>query len=171
MGNNPSVFKDCGDDCPVENVSWNDAQNFIKRLNEKEKTHKFRLPTEAEWEYACRAGTNTEFSYGDDVNKLDKYAWHYDNSERKTHPVGQKEPNLWGIYDMHGNVYEWCQDWYGDYASNSVVDPKGPDNEKGRVLRGGSWRSFARIIRSARRHWDRSDRRTSFIGFRVARDI
>jgi len=171
IGDNPSYFKKCGDDCPVENVSWDNAQDFIKKLNEKEKSDKYRLPTEAEWEYVCRAGTATEFSFGDDADKLDDYAWYDTNSEDKTHPVGQKKPNPWGLYDMPGNVFEWCQDWYGHYPSNPVVDPKGPDNGKSRVLRGGSWHGYARRIRSAYRFSNLPGSPNDLIGFRVARDF
>ncbi len=102
MGTNPSTFK--GDDLPVESVSWNDVQKFIKKLNKKENTNKYRLPSEAEWEYAARAGTTTRYSFGDDARKLRNYAWYYANSNFETHPVGEKKPNTWGLYDMHGNV-------------------------------------------------------------------
>jgi formylglycine-generating enzyme required for sulfatase activity len=138
MGNNPSGFKDCGDDCPVENVSWNDAQEFIKRLNEKE-GKPYRLPTEGEWEYACRAGSTSQFCFGDDESLLSEYAWYINNSDNRTHPVGTKKPNAWGLYDMHGNVWEWVQDWYGNYPSGSVTDPVGPERGGDRVDRGGSW--------------------------------
>jgi formylglycine-generating enzyme required for sulfatase activity len=136
MGNNPSYFK--GNDLPVETVSWDDAQEFIKKLSAKEGV-KYRLPTEAEWEYACRAGSTTKFYFGEDESKLDEYAWYHNNSDGKTHPVGQKKPNAWGLYDMHGNVWEWCQDWYGaDYYKNSPAeDPQGPASAESRVLRGG----------------------------------
>jgi formylglycine-generating enzyme required for sulfatase activity len=169
MGGNPSKFKDCGDDCPVENVSWYDAQEFISKLNDKEGTDKYRLPTEAEWEYACRAGTTSEFSFGDDPTKLAEYAWYFDNSDKKTHPVRQKKTNPWGLYDMHGNVWEWCQDWHGDYSSNPVVDPQGPDKGGGRVLRGGSWFVSAGFIRSACRDWDYPVNPFYSYGFRIAR--
>jgi formylglycine-generating enzyme required for sulfatase activity len=171
MGDNPSEFKDCGDDCPVENVSWNDAQGFIKKLNEIEGVDNYRLPTEAEWEYACRAETNTEFSFGDEASELGEYAWYIDNSGDRTHPVGTKKPNAWGLYDMHGNVIEWCQDWYADYPSNSVTDPKGPSKGEYRVLRGGSWLINARRIRSADRFRNDPNYRYLGIGFRVARDF
>ncbi|MBW2406661.1 MAG: formylglycine-generating enzyme family protein [Deltaproteobacteria bacterium] len=133
MGNNPSRFEDCGDDCPVEKVSWNDAQKFIEELNQMEDINKYRLPTEAEWEYACRAKTETAYSFGDEVDKLGEYAWYGDNSGGKTKPVGKKKPNAWGLYDMHGNVWEWVQDRYGDYPTGPIPDPKGPDKGEYRV--------------------------------------
>ena len=117
MGSNPSKFTNCGDNCPVEKVSWEDCQQFIQKLNGMEGTRKYRLPTEAEWEYAARAGTTGAYA-GD----LDAMAWYDDNSGGKTHAVGGKSPNAWGLYDMHGNVYEWCQDWKGNYPSGSVTD-------------------------------------------------
>jgi formylglycine-generating enzyme required for sulfatase activity len=167
MGNNPSRFKDCGDDCPIENVSWNDAQEFIKRLNGKEgKT--YRLPTEAEWEYACRAGSTSRYCFGDDEGKLSEYAWYTDNSGGRTHPVGTKKPNDWGLYDMHGNVWEWCEDWYGDYPSGKVTDPAGPSTGSERVLRGGGWGSDARTCRSATRSGGAPVNRFGIIGFRLS---
>jgi formylglycine-generating enzyme required for sulfatase activity len=170
IGDNPSGFKDCGDDCPVEDVSWNDAQKFINKLNQMEGTKKYRLPTEAEWEYACRAGTETSYSFGNDVKKLGEYAWYTENSKDQTHPVGKKKPNAWGLYDMHGNVGEWVQDWYGDYSFKSVADPEGPDNGMYRVFRGGSCYSWAWGLRSAHRGRRGPDGRYGpFFGFRVAR--
>lgn len=171
MGDNPSYFKDCGDKCPVEQVSWDDAQKLINKLNQMENTNKYRLPTEAEWEYACRARAETAFSFGDEVAKLGEYGWYRDNSEDKTRPGGKKKPNTWGLYDMHGNVYEWCQDWYGDYPSKSVVDPMGPTEGKKRVMRSGSWYDIARDLRSAYRHQGLPGARSKDIGFRVARDF
>ncbi len=153
IGNNPSHFKDCGDDCPVENVSWDDAQEFIRKLNQKESGSKYRLPTEAEWEYAARAGSTTEYCFGDDEGRLGQYAWYDGNSEKKTHPVGKLLPNAWGLYDMHGNVWEWCQDWYSE-GSN-------------RVLRGGSWGGSARNCRSAGRGSGTPDYRDDYGGFRL----
>ena len=169
MNKNPSNFKECGDDCPVDTVSWDDAQAFVSKLNKVEGEKKYRVPTEAEWEYACRAGSTTRFCFGDDEVKLGEYGWYRDNSEGTTHPVGQKEPNAWGLYDMHGNVWEWCQDWYGAYPEGRVTDPKGPTSGDNRVMRGGSWYLSARYIRSALR--DRCGPGYCFnIGFRLARD-
>ena len=169
MGNNPSYFKNCGEDCPVEQVSWNDAQEFIRRLNQKESVSGYRLPTEAEWEYAERAGTNTVYSFGDSDSQLSNYAWYAGNSGEKTHPVAQKNSNSWGLYDMHGNVWEWCQDWYGIYPTGSVTDPKGPSSGSYRVHRGGSWRSRARGCRSANCYNSTPDSRDDNLGFRLSR--
>ncbi|MDR1043800.1 MAG: formylglycine-generating enzyme family protein [Candidatus Adiutrix sp.] len=166
MGNNPSKFK--GRSNPVEMVSWNDAQAFIQRLNAKEGHNRYRLPTEAEWEYAARAGTTSAYSFGDDEDSLGRYAWYWDNSDEKTHPVGQKQPNAWGLYDMHGNVDEWVQDWYGNYSSSSVTDPKGPSSGSDRVFRGGSWFCSAQGCRAALRFNFSPDYRVDFIGFRLA---
>ena len=180
MGRNPSHFKRCGDNCPVEKVSWNDCQDFIRSLNQKEGTNKYRLPTEAEWEYACRAGSTTAFANGGitellcgyDPN-LDAMGWYCGNSGQKTHPVGQKKPNDWGLYDMHGNLWEWCQDWYEkNYPTGHVTDPKGPSSSSaGRVFRGGGWRYSAGVCRSASRRRGNPDYRHASVGFRVARDF
>jgi formylglycine-generating enzyme required for sulfatase activity len=134
MGGNPSYFK--GPDRPVETVSWHEVQEFLRRLNEKEKDSRYRLPTEAEWEYACRVGGQEP----DVAANLDEVAWWGSNSNRETHVVGQKKPNAWGLFDMRGNVWEWVQDWEGDYSVGRQIDPRGPDSGKYRVLRGGSWR-------------------------------
>jgi formylglycine-generating enzyme required for sulfatase activity len=171
MGNNPSFFNQCGKDCPVEKVSWNDAQEFIAKLNQIEKTKKYRLPTEAEWEYACRAGSTSIFYFGDDGGELGKYAWYEGNSLWKTHPVGRLKPNAWGLYDMYGNVYEWCQDWKDVYPAEPVTDPKGPSSGEHRVLRGGSYVDKARTSRSALRGYKNPDFRIDHLGFRVARDF
>jgi formylglycine-generating enzyme required for sulfatase activity len=168
MGRNPSYFKNCGNDCPVEQVSWNDVQEFIRRLNQREGTNKYRLPTEAEWEYACRAGSETAYCYGDSQGGLGGYAWYSDNSDSKTHPAGQKQPNAWGLYDMHGNVWEWCQDWCGDYPSGAVTDPEGPSSGGYRVFRGGSWYCNTLYCRSAFRYWSSPDLRSLILGFRLA---
>jgi len=155
MGSNPSYFSSCGSDCPVEQVSWDDAQEFINKLNQKGEGV-YMLPTEAQWEYAARAGSTTAFANGEitetgwgyDPN-LDAMGWYGYNSSGTTHPVAiQKTPNAWGLYDMHGNVWEWCQDWYGSYSSDTVTDPEGPSTGSIRVFRGGSWRNDARLCRS-----------------------
>jgi formylglycine-generating enzyme required for sulfatase activity/uncharacterized caspase-like protein len=166
MDSNPSNFSDCGDDCPVEYVSWNDAQEFINRLNSKT-GNKYRLPTEAEWEYAARSrGMDKEnYSGGNDI---DAVAWYYSNSEIKTHPVGQKKPNSLGIYDMSGNVWEWCQDWYGSYSSQGkVTDPTGPSSGSSRVLRGGSFYYRSRRCLTNHRYGYAPDSGYMDIGFRL----
>ena len=172
MGNHPSRFKGRGD-LPVENVSHPDAVMFIQRLNRREGTTKYRLPTEAEWEYACRAGTTTVFSFGNSSKGLIDYAWYRDNSGGKTHPVGKKLPNPWGLYDMHGNVWEWCSDWYkrGYYDIAPSVDPKGPSSGSDRVLRGGSWGDAPVYLGSADRGEHYPEGRSRAVGFRVARDL
>ena len=147
---NPSKFK--GQEHPVERVSWNDVQGFLTKLQKGEVV--YRLPTEAEWEYACRAGTVTSFSFGDNESELGEYAWYADNSNRKTHPVGQKKSNPWGLYDMHGNVWEWVQDWYAkdyyeQFQNKTAKYPLGPDDGTGRVIRGGGWGDDAGYLRSA----------------------
>jgi formylglycine-generating enzyme required for sulfatase activity len=168
MGSNPSVF--AGRDNPVEHVSWNDAQEFIRRLNRKEGHNRYRLPTEAEWEYACRAGTAGAYSFGDDAALLGRYAWYWYNSGGKTQPVGQKRPNAWGLYDMHGNVSEWVQDWYEErYDSDSPgSDPEGPSAGSSRVLRGGAWLDDADCCRSTSRCGGPPDSRFFSLGFRLA---
>ena len=167
MGKNPSRFT--GDNNPVERVSWDDAVEFCRKLSEKEGVE-YRLPTEAEWEYACRAGTTTVYSFGDDVSELGRYGWFSSNSGGTTHPVGGKRPNAWGLYDMHGNVFEWCQDWYGDYPSGSVTDPTGPASGDLRVLRGGSFSFQTSYVRSANRYYGfRPGFRNLNLGFRPAR--
>ncbi len=167
MGSNPSRFK--GDNLPVEQVSWNDVQEFLKKLSAKEGV-KYRLPTEAEWEYACRAGSTTRFCFDDDDSKLSEYAWYRGNSRKKTHSVGQKKANTWGLYDMHGNVWEWCQDWYDkDYYKSPAEDPQGPLTGEFRVLRGGSWYDNVMNCRSAFRLGFEPVRRFYYVGFRVLR--
>ncbi len=140
-----------GDDYPAACISWINAQHFIERLNKKEGTNKYRLPTEAEWEYACRSGSSTAYYWGDRIDE--DYLWYRGNTVSKVNPVGRKKPNAWGLYDMSGNVCEWCQDWYdGDYYDNSPgKDPRGPRSGKFRVLRGGSWDYNPRYCRSANR--------------------
>src|SRR5262249_32428411 len=135
MGTNPSYFT--GDsNRPVEQVSWEDVQYFIWRLTAKEDGASYRLPTEAEWEYACRDGSTASYCFGDDPSELGEYAWYKENAGGQPHPVGRLKPNAWGLYDMHGNVFEWVQDWYGEYAPESVTDPRGPTLGSSRVVRG-----------------------------------
>jgi len=176
MGTNPSNFK--GVNLPVEQVSWGDAQEFCKKVSEKT-GHTVRLPTEAECEFACRAGTTTTYYSGDKVADLARVAWYGANIGASigglwprlglgsTHPVGQKEPNAWGLYDMHGNVWEWCADWQEQYKPEAGVDPQGPPEGQGRVLRGGSWNYDAGNCRAANRNGSNPDYRGDFIGFRV----
>lgn len=174
MDNNPSWFEDCGDDCQVEHVSWNDAQDFIKKLNEMEGDNNYRLPTEAEWEYACRAGSTTEFFFGDDEGKLGEYAWYRKNSDQKTHPVGQKEPNSCGLYDMHGNIFEWVYDDFHVNYEGVPTDGRAWIDEPRydiRVVRGGSWGSDAQYCRSAYRGSFLPDSRNDFVGFRLVRSV
>jgi len=166
MGYNPTHSKDA--DKPVENVSWNEAVDFCDKLS-KQEGHQYRLPTEAEWEYACRAGTTTAYSFGEDASRLDRYAWYSGNSDYTTHTGGEKLPNPWGLYDMHGNVWEWCQDRYEDYPSGAVTDPTGPASGIYRLLRGGSFVVRTSYVRSALRFNDQPVNRTSFLGFRPAR--
>ena len=192
MGVNPSEFKGADypvQDYPVETVTWDDAVEFCRRLSElpaeKEAGNVYRLPTEAEWEYACRAGTTTMYSFGDDEDEqaeilskvgwlelddesdLRDYAWYLKYSGGGTHPVGGKKPNAWGLYDMHGNVWEWCQDWYGDYPSGSVTDPSGAKSGSDRVFRGGSWSMTPEHCRSATRLGGFPWYRNGYFGFRV----
>ena len=194
MGSNSSSFK--GDNLPVEEVAWYDAMEFCQKLTEIERAtgrlpenYAYTLPTEAQWEYACRAGTTTALNSGKNVttaedegicDNLDEVGWYWMNGGKKnwnegkdpaicTHPGGQKKPNQWGIYDMHGNVWEWCLDWYGSYPTSPVTDPKGPGTGSYRVLRGGSWYYGADYCRSAYRGNGRpSGNNLVNIGFRVA---
>ena len=170
MRNNPSTFGG-GPNLPVENVSWKNVQAFIEKLNMMEGGSTYRLPTEAEWEYAARAGMTTAYSFGDDPEQLGAYAWYSSNSGSKTHPVGQLEPNPWGLYDMHGNVWEWVHDWYAKeyYQRSPARDPQGPDSGVGRVLRGGSWINAGGNARAAQRNAGAPGDRYGFYGFRLAR--
>jgi len=169
MRENPSRFK--GErKLPVENVTWDECQEFLKKMGDKD-GHSYRLPTEAEWEYACRAGSTDLWCSGDDPKMLGQYAWYAGNSGEKTHPVGQKKPNAWGLYDMHGNIWEWCADRYGDYPKNDVVDPKGPESGTSHVLRGGSFYGPALFVRSAIRGYFDPAKRGRNIGFRAAKTL
>ena len=168
MGSNPSAFSSCGDNCPVEQVSWNDAQSFIGKLNKKTGKN-YRLPTEAEWEYAARSGGKREkYSGGDNV---DAVAWYSGNSGSKTHPVGQKQANGLGIYDMSGNVREWVSNWYGNYSSGSQQNPQGPSLGSSRVNRGGCWYFDARNVRAAIRADRSPDNRNYDLGFRLVSPV
>jgi formylglycine-generating enzyme required for sulfatase activity len=165
MGTNGSYYT--GTNMPVEQVSWNDCQEFIAKLKEKVNGYDFRLPTEAEWEYACRAGTTTEYSHGDGTTNLPDYAWFTANAARRTHPVGERKANPWGLHDIHGNIWEWCQDWYGPYSGADCTDPTGPTSGTTRVIRGGSWSHGARDLWSSFRLKFRSDFRFRSIGVRL----
>ncbi len=185
MGNSPSYFKG-SDDLPVEMVSWFDAVAFCNRLSERERRAPFyridgtevtilggdgyRLPTEAEWEYACRAGSSTLYPFGDNASALGEFAWYTKNSENKTHPVGQKSSNAWGLHDMLGNVWEWCADWYDEkyYASSPPADPAGASGAAFRVFRGGSWSFDPRYCRSALRNGFAPADWGSNLGFRLS---
>ena len=166
MGSNPSYFK--GDNQrPVENVSWNDCQEFIEKLNRLTGKN-FRLPTEAEWEYAARGGNKSKGCKYSGSNDADAVAWYGGNSGSKTHPVAQKQVNESGLYDMSGNVWEWCQDWYGKDSSHSQSNPKGANTSSHRVLRGGSWNYFARNVRVSYRGGSAPDLRFNIGGLRLA---
>lgn len=165
MSNNPSYYKGC-DQCPVEQVSWDETQEFIRLLNGMQSQYSYSLPTEAEWEYAARAGTT-----GDYAGDLDSMAWYHKNSGNKTHPVGQKQPNAWNLYDMHGNVWEWVQDWLGAYPNGEVTDPQGPGLGSYRGLRGGGWLYNAARCRSASRGGNSPGSRGPYLGFRLVRTL
>ncbi len=162
MGNRPSDFKRCND-CPVEHISWNDAQAFVRALNDMEDSKRYRLPTEAEWEYAARGGTAGD-RYG---ANLDAIAWYDKNCDERPHPVGKKKPNGFGLYDMLGNVYEWVQDWKGTYPGGEVTDPRGPARGKFRMMRGGSWENGAQSCRATHRLDASPGFRIHVLGLRV----
>ena len=165
MGSNPSRFK--GDYLPVEIVSWDDCQEFIRELNALT-SQNFRLPTEAEWEFACRGGNNSRGYKYSGSNYIDNVAWYDGNSGEKTHPVATKSPNELGIYDMSGNVWEWCADWYGDYSSGAQTNPTGPYGRSFRVYRGGCWSDYVRDCRSSIRGRDLPTSRGNGLGLRLA---
>jgi formylglycine-generating enzyme required for sulfatase activity len=164
MGNNPSNFN--GDDRPVERISWHDCQGFCAELTQL--TGKpIRLPTETEWEYACRSGFTTDYHGGSGEEALKRVGWYSGNSQQQTQPVGKLAANAWGLYDMHGNVWEWCQDWYGSYPSGNLEDYEGPNRGDIRVVRGGSWYSNAKNCRAASRFRVAPGRRMDLVGCRV----
>jgi formylglycine-generating enzyme required for sulfatase activity len=164
MGNNPSNFK--GSSRPVENIRWTDAQEFLKRLNARNDGYRYRLPTEAEWEYAARAG-----GAGPETASVDKHAWHEGNSGFETRPGGQAQPNVWGLHDMLGNVAEWVEDWYGAaFAGAETTDPKGPASGRERVVRGGSWFNQATELRVSARDQLTPDATSDRVGFRIVRE-
>ena len=180
MGTNPSYFtptKGFAKDLtlPAESMTWLDATKYCAAVTQRERAagriatnSVYRLPTEAEWEYACRAWTSTRFYYGDDpgYTNLTQYAWYDSNSGARTHPVGQKLPNVWGLYDLHGNIWEWCQDWYDALPGGLVLDPQGPSKGVGRVIRGGSWSDLAKYCRSGNRSYSPLTK-SFYVGFRM----
>jgi formylglycine-generating enzyme required for sulfatase activity len=172
MGSNPANLKNAGRDATVEQVSWDDAMQFCRKLTERERQagrlpegYEYTLPTEAQWEYACRAGTTGPFAGS---GNLDSMGWYTSNSGNTTHPVAQKQANAWGLYDMHGNVWEWCRDWSGGYPGGSVTDPTGPSSGSSRVFRGGCWSSIAQFCRSVFRSCFEPGYRINDVGFRLA---
>lgn len=167
MGKTPSPLKG-KKNLPVETVSWDDCQEFIKKLRGMDKKL-YRLPTEAEWEYACRAGTTTPFHFGDTISSKQATFGKFKKGESplRTTPVGHFPANAWGLHDMHGNLWQWCQDWFGDYPQKDVVDPQGPDSGGERVLRGGSFTDLPQQLRSAFRHKYEPKGRDHVVGFRV----
>ena len=164
MGENPSRFG--GAQNPVERVPWNDAVEFCSRLP-KEDGRTYSLPTEAQWEYACRAGSTTAYCYGDDPGQLGEYAWYSGNAGEQTHEVGLKLPNAWGLHDVHGNVWEWCLDWYANYELGLNEDPQGPADGALRVVRGGSWFDYPMPLTSPSRGRNAPSNRCDDHGFRV----
>jgi formylglycine-generating enzyme required for sulfatase activity len=179
MGVTPSPFKERDRDCPVVGISWSDCQEFIQRLNDRGEGT-YRLPTEAQWEYACRAGTPTAFANGEIIKvfceydpNLDAIGWYCGNAPQGPNPVAQKSPNAWGLYDMHGNVYEWCHDWYAEYPTTPQTDPQGPFSGSARIARGGSWFSSSKNCRSAARFKcpPHSSSNLQIMSFRLAREL
>jgi formylglycine-generating enzyme required for sulfatase activity len=168
MGNNPSSFK--APDNPVENVSYQDALIFIEKLNQKEGTTRYRLPSEAEWTYAAKAGSSGIWHFGNDPKDLGLYAWFKDNSSLVAHPVGEKRPNQWDLYDMLGNVWEWVSDYYSEdyYATGPNADPKGPSQGSLRVIRGGAFDKSSEFLRIQNRAMDNPTLTNASLGFRVA---
>lgn len=174
MGRNPSHFT--GDsNRPVEKVTFFDAVKYCSAISQREREagrlptgYEYRLPSEAEWEYACRAGTTNLFSFGDDPSVADQFAWTAENSDATTHPVGMKRPNPWGLYDMHGNVWEWCLDWFEPYPAAPLTDPVGPASSKFKLFKGGGWNQDIEFGRSANRFMMSPSNGIHFVGFRLA---
>ena len=164
MGYNPSYFK--GANLPVEGVNWGDVQEFIRKLNEAT-GKKYRLPTEAEWEFAARGGNKSKGYLYSGSNEIDAVAWYDNNSHGEVHPVGAKAPNELGIYDMSGNVWEWCSDWFGAYSDESLTNPQGPSTGTARILRGGCWYTIPQMSRVSYRDYFAPENRHAFFGFRV----
>ena len=165
MDTNPSHSIDCGPNCPVDRVSWEDIQEFIHRLNELDPGKGYRLPTEAEWEFVARAGSVGDYSGHDPI----AMGWFSENSGERPHPVAQKLPNEWGLYDVHGNVWEWVNDWFGEYQIDWTTDPIGSDTGTYRVLRGGSWFDTVNVARTAHRNYDLPTSRYNSVGFRIVK--
>jgi len=176
MGKKSSPFDKCGDDCPAGSVSWEQAIEFVLKLNKKEGVNRYRLPTEAEWEYACRAGTKTAYNWGDKVDcSKANYGNVFSNECLEKNPEASVktrsfQPNPWGLFDMHGNIGEWCQDWYGDHPTDHVTDPKGPSKGESRVVRGGSWGFGSEEMRSAACLNFPSDESYAYFGLRLVMD-
>ncbi len=174
MGKNPSRFP--GDlTRPVEKLSWLDAAAYCAELTKQERKsghlpegYEYRLPSEAEWEYACRAGSTNQFSFGDSTADTAQYAWTMENSDGTTHPIGQKRPNAWGLYDMHGNVWEWCSDWFAPYPAMALTNPAGAASSKFKVFRGGGWNQTAEFARASNRFMMAPTNGIHFVGFRIA---
>ncbi|NBS74883.1 MAG: formylglycine-generating enzyme family protein, partial [Betaproteobacteria bacterium] len=172
MGSNPSYFSSCGDDCPVERVNWDDAQEFVQRLSRKT-GKQYRLPSEAEWEYAARAGSSTKWSFGDAEYQLVDYAWYGGNSQNRTQRMAQKRPNAFGVHDMHGNVWEWTQDCWHDNYTGAPTDGSAwtTGHCRARALRGGSWVNIPSYLRLAYRDRYMPDNRLNYVGLRLARTL
>ena len=174
MNNNPSVMNEKSNwkRHPADNVSWNDCNTFISKINELG-LGTFRMPTEAEWEYACRAGTTSRYYWGNDTTdyQVHEYAWAFSKAEGISHPVGLKKPNNWGLYDMSGNVWEWCSDWRGPYRADRLIDPTGPGEGKKKIYRGGSWFNKPSTLRSANRNGHEPDMRGTNAGLRLVLQV
>jgi formylglycine-generating enzyme required for sulfatase activity len=174
MGRNPSHFTN-DLSLPVEKVSFLDASNYCAAVTQRERAagrlpegYVYRLPYESEWEYACRAGATNQFHFGDNPDQADAYAWTGENGDAKTHPVGQKLPNAWGLHDMHGNVWEWCFDWFAAYPAQPLTDPVGPPTSKYKLFKGGGWNQDAQFGRASSRFMMSPSNGIHFVGFRVA---